>query len=271
MKSLAAAWTLLRALWHAVAGWLTIVFVFPRLSPPQRDARVQVWARQMLAVLGIDLRLHGTPPAGGPVLLVANHISWLDILVMHAARHCRFVSKSELRGWPLIGTLAMPLLVWAMAAGFVGDGRFDMAVDFGRITFCYVGFISLLPHLPGQLVQLLTPYMGTPRFAPRLPDRFLEWVIDQTFVVALPEEFFFRGYLQGRLSQVLPFAVNLPLSAAVFALGHLLVTSDPGTLAVFFPGLLFGLLRQYSGSVLAGTLFHALCNLLIDILHRSLG
>ncbi len=106
MKSLAAAWTLLRALWHAVAGWLTIVFVFPRLSPPQRDARVQVWARQMLAVLGIDLRLHGTPPAGGPVLLVANHISWLDILVMHAARHCRFVSKSELRGWPLIGTLA---------------------------------------------------------------------------------------------------------------------------------------------------------------------
>jgi len=37
---------------------------------------------------------------------VANHISWLDILVMHAARHCRFVSKSELKRWPLIGTLA---------------------------------------------------------------------------------------------------------------------------------------------------------------------
>lgn len=106
MKSLAAAWTLLRGLWHAIAGWLTIVLVFPRLSPDQRDARVQVWARQMLAVLGIDLRLHGTPPAGGPVLLVANHISWLDILVMHAARHCRFVSKSELKRWPLIGTLA---------------------------------------------------------------------------------------------------------------------------------------------------------------------
>jgi 1-acyl-sn-glycerol-3-phosphate acyltransferase len=40
------------------------------------------------------------------VLLVANHISWLDILVMHAARHCRFVSKSEVKHWPLIGTLA---------------------------------------------------------------------------------------------------------------------------------------------------------------------
>lgn len=106
MKSLAAAWVLLRGLWHAAAGWLTIRLVFPRLSQDERNARVQVWARQMLAVLGIDLQLHGTPPPGGPVLLVANHISWLDILVMHAARHCRFVSKSEVKHWPLLGTLA---------------------------------------------------------------------------------------------------------------------------------------------------------------------
>jgi 1-acyl-sn-glycerol-3-phosphate acyltransferase len=106
MKSLAAGWKLLRALWHAVAGWLTIVLVFPRLLPDQRYIRVQVWARQMLAVLGIDLQTRGTPPAHGPMLLVANHISWLDILVMHAARHCRFVSKSEVKHWPLIGTLS---------------------------------------------------------------------------------------------------------------------------------------------------------------------
>jgi 1-acyl-sn-glycerol-3-phosphate acyltransferase len=52
------------------------------------------------------LQLRGTPPARGPVLLVANHISWLDILVMHAARHCRFVSKAQVKHWPLIGTLA---------------------------------------------------------------------------------------------------------------------------------------------------------------------
>ncbi|MGL4238898.1 murein biosynthesis integral membrane protein MurJ [Tabrizicola sp.] len=56
-----------------------------------------------------------------------------------------------LLGFTIIGTLAMPLLVWAMAAGFVGDGRFDMAVDFGRITFCYVGFISLFALLSGIL------------------------------------------------------------------------------------------------------------------------
>jgi putative peptidoglycan lipid II flippase len=51
----------------------------------------------------------------------------------------------------LIGTLAMPVLVWAMASGFVGDGRFDMAVDFGRITFVYLGFISLFALLSGIL------------------------------------------------------------------------------------------------------------------------
>lgn len=100
------AWRLARALAHALAGWFTIVLLFPRLDAHAREARVQVWARKMLRILGVGLRVHGEPPARGPVLLVANHLSWLDILVMHAARHCRFVSKSEVRHWPLIGTLA---------------------------------------------------------------------------------------------------------------------------------------------------------------------
>lgn len=106
MRALRASGKLLAALAHACAGWWTITFTFPRLAQPQRDIRVQVWAAQMLNLLGIRLVVRGTPPARGPVLLVANHISWLDILVMHAARHCRFVSKAELRHWPLLGTLA---------------------------------------------------------------------------------------------------------------------------------------------------------------------
>jgi 1-acyl-sn-glycerol-3-phosphate acyltransferase len=106
MSALRAAWRLAHALTHALAGWWTIVFVFPRLAPAQREERVVQWARAMLRVLGIELRLRGSPPERGPVLLVANHISWLDILVLHAARHCRFVSKSDVEHWPLIGALA---------------------------------------------------------------------------------------------------------------------------------------------------------------------
>jgi 1-acyl-sn-glycerol-3-phosphate acyltransferase len=97
---------LLRGLVHALRGWSAITFEFPRLTPAQREQRVQAWAAQMLRILGIELRVHGRPPVAGPMLLTANHISWLDILVMHAARHCRFVSKSDVRHWPLVGTLA---------------------------------------------------------------------------------------------------------------------------------------------------------------------
>ena len=53
-------------------------------------------------------------------------------------------------------------------------------------------------------------------------------------------------------------------AAVLFALGHYLVTFHPASLLVFFPGLLFGILRGWSGSVLAGTLFHATCNLVME-------
>jgi 1-acyl-sn-glycerol-3-phosphate acyltransferase len=106
MNALRALWRLGRALAHALSGLATIVFVFSGLDAAQREARVQAWARTMLHVLGIRLEVRGTSPVRGPMLLVANHISWLDILVMHAARHCRFVAKAEVRHWPLIGRLA---------------------------------------------------------------------------------------------------------------------------------------------------------------------
>lgn len=97
---------LLRGIWHVWVGWFTIYFRFPQLNPQQREARVQVWASQLLRIWGIELEVRGQPVLLGPTLMVCNHISWLDILVIHASRHCRFVSKSELRDWPLLGTLA---------------------------------------------------------------------------------------------------------------------------------------------------------------------
>ena len=54
----------------------------------------------------------------------------------------------------MIGTLAMPWLVWAMASGFVGDARFDLAVEYGRISFVYILFISLVALLSGVLTTL---------------------------------------------------------------------------------------------------------------------
>ena len=101
-----AIWRLLRSLMHIAGGMWTILTLFPRLGQPAREARVQVWAKAMLPLAGIDLVVSGVPVANGPALLVANHLSWLDIVVMHASRYCRFVSKSDIRHWPLVSVLA---------------------------------------------------------------------------------------------------------------------------------------------------------------------
>ncbi len=106
MRALRAVWKILRGLWHLLVGLWTIRAQFPRLSQEQREMRVQAWALQLLALWGIHLKVLGQPVLSGPALIVSNHISWLDILVIHAARYCRFVSKSDIRGWPIIGALA---------------------------------------------------------------------------------------------------------------------------------------------------------------------
>ncbi len=106
VRGLRAIWKLLRGLWHVVLGMWSIHVHFPQLSPEQREMRVQAWALQFLALWDIHLKVLGQPVLNGPALIVSNHISWLDISVIHAARHCRFVSKSDIRDWPLVGRLA---------------------------------------------------------------------------------------------------------------------------------------------------------------------
>ncbi len=100
------AWRGLRLLAHIAQGLWTYHLHFPRLTAAQRQQAVQAWAEGLLAKIGISLQRAGTPAPTGPVLLVANHISWLDIVTMHAARYCRFVSKADIRQWPLVGSMA---------------------------------------------------------------------------------------------------------------------------------------------------------------------
>ncbi|QIL83438.1 1-acyl-sn-glycerol-3-phosphate acyltransferase [Diaphorobacter sp. HDW4A] len=106
MRWALAIWRCLRMACHALHGVLVVLLRFPRLTPEQQQARVQAWALQMLACAGITLEVRGEPVLRGPVLMVANHLSWLDIPVLHAARYCRFISKSDVRDWPIVGTLA---------------------------------------------------------------------------------------------------------------------------------------------------------------------
>ena len=98
-----AAYRLARALLHLLRGYWIIKTQFAKISQKQRADHVQQWSAQLITVLGIQLRVVGTPIQSG--LLVANHISWLDNVAIHAAHFCRFVAKSDIKGWPLIGYL----------------------------------------------------------------------------------------------------------------------------------------------------------------------
>lgn len=63
------------------------------------------WHRRLLRILNIHLKIHGKP-LRGPRALVCNHISWLDIHILGACEPTRFVSKAEVRDWPIAGWLA---------------------------------------------------------------------------------------------------------------------------------------------------------------------
>lgn len=117
-------------------------------------------------------------------------------------------------------------------------------------------------------------------FVFRWPASPLDEIAGQFLVIALPEEAFFRGYLQTSLDEAFPskkkilgaeLGLGWLISAAIFAVGHVLTTPHPARLAVFFPALVFGWLRARTGGIGAGTLFHALCNLFSAALARGYG
>jgi 1-acyl-sn-glycerol-3-phosphate acyltransferase len=90
---------------HLLWGMAVVATVYPWVSQTTRLRLKQRWSRQLLGTLGVTLETLGDaiPPGA---MLVANHISWLDIFVINAARPVAFVSKAEVQSWPLIGWLS---------------------------------------------------------------------------------------------------------------------------------------------------------------------
>jgi membrane protease YdiL (CAAX protease family) len=165
------------------------------------------------------------------------------------------------RNWRL--DLKLALLVFAIVAPLY--------------LVAYLGYAEALTWLPASWATHLSPYMGKLDFHPRLPDQFGLWTVDQLLVVAVPEEFFYRGYLQSRLREAYPqgrtflgarLGPAFFLTAVLFAIGHLSIF-QVWRLAVFFPALLFGWLRERTGTVLGASLVHAGFNLYEMVLRAS--
>ncbi|HSN20046.1 MAG TPA: lysophospholipid acyltransferase family protein [Usitatibacter sp.] len=91
----------------ARAAWI-LRFVYPRSRPPERRRLARWWARGLLRILGVRVRVSGPLPPlrGEAAMIAANHVSWIDIFAVMSVRPARFIAKSEIRGWPAAGWIA---------------------------------------------------------------------------------------------------------------------------------------------------------------------
>lgn len=134
-----------------------------------------------------------------------------------------------------------------------------------------------LPYLLGHYI-FGTSWQGH-NFELRWPPELPHLILDQVLIVGLPEEMFFRGYLQTQFDKSLgkPYRVlgakigwGMPLAAALFAVCHIF-HGGPPRLIVFFPGLWYGWLRARTETIAVPALYHAASNVLMQIMLASLS
>jgi len=105
VRALVGAWRLVRVVLHVLRGVAIVALRFRALDAADRQGHIGRWSLGLLHALGVGLVSEGEfrPRA---TLVVANHISWLDIAAVHAVcPRARFVSKSDVKHWPLLGWL----------------------------------------------------------------------------------------------------------------------------------------------------------------------
>jgi 1-acyl-sn-glycerol-3-phosphate acyltransferase len=96
-----------RLVMHLFHGMLLAV-IYPHLNQGRQRHILKTWSRQLLAIFNIGIQIEGQQPMRGEggCLMVANHVSWLDIFVMNAIHPSQFIAKSEVRNWPIIGWIS---------------------------------------------------------------------------------------------------------------------------------------------------------------------
>lgn len=93
---------------HIVGALALGAFVFPFVDSARHAWHVKRWSARFMRILALRIEVTGTLPrrGGPPAMIVANHVTWLDIFALNAAHPVRFVANSEIRRWPLLGWIA---------------------------------------------------------------------------------------------------------------------------------------------------------------------
>jgi len=243
-------------------------------APLARRRLVATWATAV-AGLGLARLLALAEPTGHLAANLAGVAAFLFIWLPDR----RLRERGE--GWEAYGAPFHGLAdgrTWRDWGRGAASGLLVCALVFPVFLGGFALFAGALPHLPAGVARLLSPYVGTPAFQPRLPAGLPLLAAVQLLVVALPEELFYRGWLQTAWARTAPGEGVTVLGArlgrgflwtqVLFAAGHL-VSLQPWRIGTFFPGLLFGWLRERTGSIAAPVVVHALSNLFIATLERS--
>ena len=240
------------------------------------------------AAPGLGDRVVAVPAGARPRIFRELFVLWLVVLLLIRL----VVALQASLGWPDLVLAAVPLLFiyapvllcrwrgadsWAyrLSIPAFGDGsawRAALGLNL-RVLAVVVPLFLVGYHLYQTQLFGLHARM-------RLPPEMATLVAYQLFFVAIPEEFFYRGYFQTRLNEVFPrrfliFGVPMGWGAVLatlfFAFGHSVVQLQWWHFATFFPGLAFAWMRERSGGVVAGALFHAACNVGIVFLDTAYG
>lgn len=248
----------------------------PALSP--RAALHEALAVWALAFGGLVL----TKVAGFGIPFLAGQVKAVAAVLFLYLPGYRLRKRDE-----EIDDYAVPQWPWSSrvaARQFRRDALWGLGVCAILVPLAVVGFfafLKILAWLPPELRAHLAPYRSGAfggEVALRFPDQLWLHILDQFLVVSLPEEFFYRGYLQTLLTRAFGpgklrvLGANLGwaflATQLLFAFGHL-AELHVWRLGVFFPALLFGWLRERTGSIVPGIIVHAISNLLIMTLEAS--
>jgi uncharacterized protein len=245
-----------------------------RPPPIARREIVATWAKA-IALLALAKLVSLVEPTG----LLAANLAGVAAFLFIALPDARLRARGE--GWQAYGLpwegVSDPRTWRAWGRG-AAAALAVAAIVFPVFAAGFAAYAALLPALPPSVARVLAPYGGAPRFALRLPEGLPLLALVQLLVVALPEELFYRGFVQTAWARTAPSRGGVVLGARLgagfvwtqllFAAGHLVVL-QPWRLGTFFPGLLFGWLRERTGGLAAPIVLHALSNLFIATLEAS--
>jgi len=149
--------TYLRLLYAFIKAFWILFVQFPRLDRASQSFAIQQWSADTLKLLGISVEVIGnidTSTSKGSRLLVANHISWIDPLVLQTLQHSIFVAKQEVSRWPVVGHIAKGCDVVFVNRGSPSSARMmvQSMTDALQRNMCIAGFpegTSTEGHLVG--------------------------------------------------------------------------------------------------------------------------